>query len=63
MGMLAKPLQEWKIPVNRVSVRQRVIDVEACDYEEAVRIAISRATDLDFRTGTEITCDYEIGDM
>ena len=56
-------LKEWKIPVNRVSVRQCVIGVEACDYEEALRIAISRATDCDFRTGTEITCDYEIGEM
>ena len=56
-------IKEWKIPVNRVSVRQCVIAVKGCDYEEAWRKAISRATDCDFRTGIEITCDYEIGEV
>ena len=59
----AQQTKKWKIPVNRVSVRQCVIAVTACDYEEALRIAISRATDCDFRTGKEITCDYEIGEV
>ena len=58
----AQQTKEWKIPVNRVSVRQLVIAVKACDYEEAQRIAINRSTDCDFREGTEITCDYEIGE-
>jgi hypothetical protein len=59
----ARQAKEWKIPVNRVSVRQCVIAVMACDYEEACWRARSQATDCDFRTGTEITCDYEIGEM
>ena len=59
----AQQVKEWKIPVNRVSVRQCVIAVTACDYEEACRKARSRATDCDFHTGIEITCDYEIGEL
>ena len=71
-GALSKHLQvevpvqqvkEWKIPVNRVSVRQCVIAVTACDYEEAWRRAKSLSPDCDFHTGTEITCDYEIGEV
>ena len=54
--------KEWKIPVNRVSVRQCVIAVAACDYKEARRRARSQAADCDFHMGTEITCDYEIGE-
>jgi hypothetical protein len=37
----SQQIKEWKIPVNRVSVRQCVIAVTACDYGEALRIAIS----------------------